>query len=378
MKIIKTTIILLLAALAVNLINAQGCLPEGITFTTQEEIDNFQVNYPGCIEIEGTVTIEGYNDISNLNGLNAIEKISNDLLIVHNYNLQNLQGLNALTEIQGGLTIAFNNGLLNFSGMESLSVIGNNINIIENTGLVSCSGLENLATIPGSLGIGDNPSLQYLSGFNNLEYVGFMLIIESNPALLSLQGLNNIDHIGEDLILENNALLEDITALSDLTSIGDYLHIKGNGSLSSLTGIENIQANSINALTVIENPILQDCDVQSICDYLSAPNGTIEIHDNAPGCNSPEEVLLACETAVNENKTDELTIFPIPTTRFITITTPQGEPALEAIIYNHLGQKVVFTKPVNNTVDVSGLKAGMYLIEISTKDRTERTKLVKN
>jgi hypothetical protein len=111
---------------------------------------------------------------------------------------------------------------------------------------------------------------------------------------------------------------------------------------------------------------------------LTAPNGTIEIHDNSEGCNSPEEVLLACETAVNENKTDELTIFPIPTTRFITITTPQGEPALEAIIYNHLGQKVHTAKPVNNTVDVSGLKAGMYLIEISTKDRTERTKLVKN
>ena len=33
------------------------CLPEGITFTTQEQIDNFQTNYPGCTEIEGDVYI---------------------------------------------------------------------------------------------------------------------------------------------------------------------------------------------------------------------------------------------------------------------------------------------------------------------------------
>jgi hypothetical protein len=74
----------------------------------------------------------------------------------------------------------------------------------------------------------------------------------------------------------------------------------------------------------------------------------------------------------------EFRIFPNPATSFITLTTPQGEPALEAVICNHLGQKVLTAKPVNNTMDVSGLKAGMYLIEISTKDRTERTKFVKN
>ena len=33
------------------------CLPEGITFSTQAEIDNFQTNYPGCTEIEGDVVI---------------------------------------------------------------------------------------------------------------------------------------------------------------------------------------------------------------------------------------------------------------------------------------------------------------------------------
>ena len=65
------TIVLILYGSAVF---AQPCLPEGITFNTQEEIDNFQTNYPNCTEIEGGVKIEG-NDITNLDGLNVITSI---------------------------------------------------------------------------------------------------------------------------------------------------------------------------------------------------------------------------------------------------------------------------------------------------------------
>ena len=48
--------------------SSQSCLPDGINFGTQTEIDNFQVNYLGSTEIEGDVIISG-NDITNLNGL---------------------------------------------------------------------------------------------------------------------------------------------------------------------------------------------------------------------------------------------------------------------------------------------------------------------
>jgi hypothetical protein len=54
--------------------SGQGCLPEGITFSTQDQIDNFQVNYPGCTEIEGFVIIQG-NDISNLDGLSVLTAV---------------------------------------------------------------------------------------------------------------------------------------------------------------------------------------------------------------------------------------------------------------------------------------------------------------
>lgn len=69
-------LILLIAAAAISQTFAfsQPCLPEGMTFNTQEQIDDFQINYPGCTEIMGTVLIEG-NNITNLDGLNVITSV---------------------------------------------------------------------------------------------------------------------------------------------------------------------------------------------------------------------------------------------------------------------------------------------------------------
>jgi len=62
---------------------SQPCLPEGITFTTQAQIDSFQINYPNCTEIEGDVEING-DDITNLNGLNVLTSIGGYLFIGDN------------------------------------------------------------------------------------------------------------------------------------------------------------------------------------------------------------------------------------------------------------------------------------------------------
>ena len=67
---------------------SQGCLPEGITFTTQAQIDSFQINYPGCTEIEGDVEIYGYwEDITNLSSLNVLTSIGRNLRVIFNNSL---------------------------------------------------------------------------------------------------------------------------------------------------------------------------------------------------------------------------------------------------------------------------------------------------
>ena len=81
MEKIAFTIIILFLVYGTAL--PQSYLPEGIEFTTQEQIDNFQTNNPGCTEIEGNIIILG-NDITNLNGLSVATSIGGDINISGN------------------------------------------------------------------------------------------------------------------------------------------------------------------------------------------------------------------------------------------------------------------------------------------------------
>ena len=176
---------------------SQSCLPDGITFTTQSQIDSFQINHPNCTEIEGSVNIEG-DDIVNLYGLSAITSVGESLGINNNDLLTNLTGLDNLTSINGNLTI------------------------------------------------------------------------------------------------NTNWLLTDITSLSNLSSINGDVRIESNYALTSLTGLETLNGNSIENLTITFNYSLSNCNVMSICSYLTSPNGRVRIAYNDIGCSTPSEIANDC------------------------------------------------------------------------------------
>jgi hypothetical protein len=311
---------LLVALLAINIAMAQGCLPDSITFTTQEQIDNFQTDYPGCTEIEGNVQING-NNIVNLSGLNVLTSIGGNLYIgsedggnqnltsltglenltsiggyfsvVDCSSLTNLTGLNNLTSIEGGwLEIRGNSILENLVGLENLtSEVGLDINF--NWRLTSLNGLNNLTSLQFLI-LYHNASLENLEGLNNVASVEGMVEINWNDSLTSLSGLNNLISIGDGLSIWTNFSLENITSLENLTSIGGGLSISGNSLLTSLTGLDNIEPASISGIGIFQNSSLSSCDVQSICNYLSSPYGAVTIYNNAEGCNSPPEIASSC------------------------------------------------------------------------------------
>ena len=100
----KKLILLILLALFIQVkVSSQYCLPNGIQFHTQMEIDSFQSNYPNCTVIQGDVSISGWS-ITNLNGLNALTAIEGELEIMSN-SLVNLSGLSSLSLIGGDLNI---------------------------------------------------------------------------------------------------------------------------------------------------------------------------------------------------------------------------------------------------------------------------------
>lgn len=481
------------------------CLPDGISFATQAQVDSFSLNYPGCTEIEGSVYINS-EDISNLNGLSQITAIGGFLKIFSTHQLSNLDGLDNLHSIGGECGIAWNNNLTSLSGLNSLKYVGGSLGIGPNPILADLDALDSLsyvgwnfaismndsiidislnslATVDGSyfeishnphlnalsgfesltktniIWIIDNVSMKSLTGFGNLEQVGLHLQITNNVALsdvsgfkrlksivgepsesgliitgnsdiealngfdslsyvandveiggnhslTTLAGLGSLESVGGSLIIKNNSNLSNLDGLQSLSSIGNDLRIRENNGLSKLTGLENllsvggnlllrgndqltdisglnnIEPTTISNLFIFYNSSLSDCNIESVCNYLSAQGGPVSISENAEGCNSPEEVIDSCLTQITGNKVRNFTfkVYPNPSNiGYITCSVEGYNNFLHLNCYNTYGRKV-YEKKTNVSVmeiDVSTWHSGIYYIEINADNKLQaRSKFV--
>ena len=130
----KQSIPLFLLFFSLNLFS-QTCLPGSTSFNTQQQIDDFATDYPGCTEILGNVLIQT-NAITSLSGLAQLETIGGRLTIRFCDNLLSLNGLHNLTSIGGThLFIQSNDALTDLSGLESLTTVSGNLLIRNNDAL---------------------------------------------------------------------------------------------------------------------------------------------------------------------------------------------------------------------------------------------------
>ena len=314
--------------LANNCGGASYCLPYGnYYFFAQSDIDNFPLNFSGCTDLQGTVTISG-PDISDLNGLSQVTSVSGDLQVgMYNY----------------------------FSGN------GNPL-------LKDLSGLESLNFIGGNLWINNNDSLKSLAGLENLTTIGLGLLI-------------GYDYGGPDRYEMSS--LADLTALDNLTSIGGILCVRGT-AVTNLSGIDNIEAGSIGYLDIEQNNFLTECKVNSVCEYLSNPDAVVFIGGNAPGCDSEAEVEAACAVGIQSavgGQQSAVTCYPNPTTGNVSFqwTMDNGQWTMLKI-YNAQGQLVATlldeALPAGEhtiTWNAVNLPAGIYYYRLTTDDRRPTT-----
>ena len=145
----QLTITIFLLGLAINML-AQSCLPDGMHFYRQDQIDNFTTNFPNCTEIEGDVTISelGNYVITNLDGLGVLTAVGGDLTISYLESLTSLHGLHNITSVGGKLDIS-GTSLVDMQGLSSLEYIGGSAWLYG--GIQSFAGLESLTEINHSL-----------------------------------------------------------------------------------------------------------------------------------------------------------------------------------------------------------------------------------
>ena len=287
-----------------NIVSSQSttCLQNGITITSQYQIDQFASNYPSCTEILGYVHIEEsqpYN-IQSLYGLQQIEQIDGNLTIINNSGIPDLTGFNNLDNVGGAVTIE-NNGTLNsLNGFNSLTEVNGSFYIKNNAALQSLTGVNNLTNIGGNAKINSNTSLTNMTGLNSLESVGGDFQIASSYALVDFTGLNNLTSIGGFFAVGYNTSLISFTGLNNLESIGDFFSVVNNDKITNFYGLGNLMEISgafevkyndqlksfegLNNLNTIQGDlnVLSNLSIQSLngLEGVSSIGGYVSIQNN--------------------------------------------------------------------------------------------------
>ena len=277
---------------------AQTCPTDLIYLSSQEEIDNFAINYDvvNCT-FENGIAISG-PDIENLNGLSGLTTVNGNLSIGSNI-LTDLSGLSGLTFVGEGLTISGNNSLTDIisSSFAALTTVGY-LTISDNPLLDNINGFLALTSVNADLYIERNAVLTNVNGLSALASIGGpYLLIDDNPLLTDISGLSNLKSISGFLQILNNAALTNLNGLSGLSTINGNLHIINNAALNNLNEISGL--GTINGdLLIQDNSALSDCNIAAVCD-LTVVTETTTISNNTGNCLDNAAANLACSSTQN-------------------------------------------------------------------------------
>ena len=367
------------------------CLPNGGLFDTQEKIDLLPFQNYGCKTIGGDVVIadEDLGTITDLDGFSQIEFIEGELSVSGNFALDNICGLGNLREVEKSLFINFAPELNSLSPLSNLTSVGDNLTISQMSSLNNLNGLEGINVVNQSLRIKRNNNLESLDGLHNISTVGFHVDIEGNKRLKNLQGLTSLTSVAQDLDVSENDSLTAFIGLESLTSVGRELYMFSNPSLPNLNGLENINfigggivlrdnnalqnLEGLNpfdhdpnvSLYIYDNDILSLCNSEAICQVIKE-EGYREIRDNAPGCNSLEDVELSCIVSTKDIDSDKLQLYPNPAHENITLKA-EHNPINVVSVYNFSGERILKINNLSNTteyiLDINDLPNGTFVLQ---------------
>ena len=277
-----------------------GQCPSGsVTFTSQSQIDNFPINYPNCTQIFGGITVSGFG-LNNLDGLSQITSIGGDIRIFDNYNLSDITGLENIdyTDITG-LRIENNPSLL-ICSIESICGYvndGNFMTVNNNGGSCINQNVLSYNCTPGFclsyFGVNFNQSKIDNFATDYPDCTTILGPVSIGYGVTDLSGLSQLKEIrGRDFLIKNTALTS-LEGLENLECVKYGLIIANNPHLTDISAFQNLNYNATDFLEIYDNPNLSDCNITSVCDFLSDEKPAT-IYANKNDCDNPIQLLNSC------------------------------------------------------------------------------------
>ncbi|MGB3078058.1 MAG: T9SS type A sorting domain-containing protein, partial [Saprospiraceae bacterium] len=393
-----------------------SCQDDGLFITSQVQIDDFFITYPGCTFIKGDVVIreEEQGNITNLLGLKAIKTIGGSLTIVENSALEQLTGLDSVKIVGGVIKISDNEHLFSIDALNNIDPVYINTKSFEeypfiitgNSNLSVCSiqPLCYFLVIPNvkvdiqgnSYGCSDKQDAIDGCGFPTECYLGTILdqrTIDEFPVrypkcteltgrlavfrdpqhsmpsdpILTLAPLSQITTLHGGLLIRNINDLVDLTGLENLENVNGTIEISFNPVLESLDGLSGINPASVfESASIYDNVSLNDCAVESICRLLEQDEIlNIGIARNGADC-IKAKVKAQCLVSVTDLPGQaSIKIYPNPTTGLIQIETiPDMDTENAKIGIYDLSGREIKTIEFENSISIGDLDSGLYILVI--------------
>lgn len=332
------------------------------------------------LSIDFNPALENIDALSGLNTLGELRILQNPLLSsiqglenvtslnsIHLSDLPMLETLDGLSSVSGHLehdveitNLSLLESLLALSGIES---INSNLVLYNLPNLGSLTGLHNLDSVRSSIILGELNQLQDLTGLSNLVKNSRLQILD-NQNLQNLSGLESLQELELSLDIVNCPQLENLDALSNLDFIGANIQIASNAILSSLQGLEQVNTDEMESLYISECPLLSECAVASICNYLEDPDRFHEVFDNDENCSSREEILVGCSTLSIENPSPKgafRAVYPNPFVNILHIESVK-DGMLEVLDVSGRSLQQVRIYRGTENIDLSDLSSGLYIL----------------
>ncbi len=254
------------------------CPPSGdLQLQTQQQINDFQIDYPGCTQLSGYLQIDGITSsaITDLSPLSVITSVGGTLTIEDNDLLISTFGLHNLTEI-GSIIIWENDALTSVDLTNNNSSFNSHVRINDNNSLSSINIGGSFSTIDGQHIIDNNPNLTTISGFNNFTTANDDVTALNLPNISNLNWLSSLTTSGP-LSVVNCDQLTNLTGLSSLNSAHSFA-VNSNDAMTSLSGLTSLNTVDWN-LGIVNCPNLTN--ISQLSGVSGGLMGDLSINDNA-------------------------------------------------------------------------------------------------
>ena len=321
--------------------------------------------FRNCINLRN-VTIENHHTTLSFTGYNnrTAETICNS---PHNHNTFNwflncpIETLHLGRNYTLSTAFSFHSDLFARTSTLQTLTIGSTVTELGYNAFKDCSSLKNVTLQDGGglsifAGAFDNCPIQLLYLGRTVSAVGGWQPFQGKTSLTTLTIGSNVTSMG----------FQAFSSCSGLTQITSHREMPPTIDVTTFRGIGNNNPNNVN-VKVPCNSICayqRDWSVASFTNYQSITNG----------CNS------SCLSSINEIPADQLQIFPNPVKDKFFI---KSELQIENIEMCDLSGRAVETLRATSlqnsvqTINVSALSQGVYLLKIQTNEGLAIRKLVK-